>query len=120
MISPDAALIGQYAQDGAVFLKGLFAPFVEQLRAGVARNMAEPGPCAAENLKPGDTGRFFDDYCNWSRIPEFAAVVMDPGIARVAAALMVCGAPRSHLAAVSGSRHGERAASAGGLVSRGP
>ena len=77
-----------YAEHGAVLVKGLFAPFVEQLRAGIARNMAQPGPYAAENLRPGDTGRFFDDYCNWSRIPEFMAVVMDPAIARVAAALM--------------------------------
>jgi len=80
--------VADYARDGAVLIKGLFAPFLGQLREGVERNMAEPGPYAAENLKPGDTGRFFDDYCNWTRIPEFAAVVMDPRIAGVAAALM--------------------------------
>lgn len=84
----DEQSVADYAEYGAVRIKGLFAPFVEQLRAGVARNMAEPGPFAAENLRPGDTGRFFDDYCNWSRIPEFAAVVTDPAIARAAAALM--------------------------------
>ena len=81
-------LIASYARDGAVLIKGLFTPFLEQLRAGVECNMAEPGPYAAENLKAGDTGRFFDDYCNWTRIPEFAAVVLDEGIASAAAALM--------------------------------
>lgn len=80
--------VAAYACDGAVLIRGLFTPFLEQLRVGVERNLAEPGPHAAENLKPGDTGRFFDDYCNWTRIPEFAAVVTDPDIARVAAALM--------------------------------
>ena len=36
--------------------------------------MREPGPYASENLKPGEGGRFFDDYCNWQRIPEFVEV----------------------------------------------
>lgn len=80
--------VDDYARDGAVMIKGLFAPFVEQLREGIARNMAEPGPYAAENLKPGDTGRFFDDYCNWMRIREFETVVLDANIASAAALLM--------------------------------
>ena len=61
------------------------------LRAGVARNMAAPGPYAAENLKPGEGGRFFDDYCNWNRIPEFEQVIRDSAVADVAAALMAVG-----------------------------
>ena len=50
--------------------------------------MAEPGEYAAENLKPGEGGRFFDDYCNWQRIPEFTEVIMKSEAAAVAAALM--------------------------------
>ena len=64
-----------YKADGAVFLPGLFRDWVETIRAGIERNMREPGPYAAENLKPGESGRFFDDYCNWQRIPEFVEVV---------------------------------------------
>jgi len=60
----------------------------QQLRAGVARNMAEPGPYAAENLKEGEGGRFFDDYCNWTRIDEFADVIHASPAAEVAADLM--------------------------------
>lgn len=45
--------IDAYARDGVVLVKGLFKDQVEQLREGVARNMAEPGPYAAENLKEG-------------------------------------------------------------------
>ncbi|MCK0168399.1 phytanoyl-CoA dioxygenase family protein [Jannaschia sp. S6380] len=77
-----------FRRDGVVLLRGLFADHVETLRAGVTRNMAEPGPHAAENLKPGEGGRFFDDYCNWSRIPEFEAVIRDGPAARAAADLM--------------------------------
>ncbi|MWD30079.1 phytanoyl-CoA dioxygenase [Aquicoccus sp. SCR17] len=81
-------MIDAYQRDGAVLVPGLFAEEVEQLREGVARNMETPGPYAAENLKPGETGRFFDDYCNWQRIPEFEAALRHSAAAEVAAGLM--------------------------------
>ncbi|MCW1933232.1 phytanoyl-CoA dioxygenase family protein [Pararhodobacter zhoushanensis] len=77
-----------YQRDGAVVIRGLWADWVEPLRAGIARNMDEPGPYAAENLKPGEGGRFFDDYCNWERIPEFADAIRHSPVAAVAAQLM--------------------------------
>jgi ectoine hydroxylase-related dioxygenase (phytanoyl-CoA dioxygenase family) len=80
--------VDQFQRDGAVLIKGLFADFVEPLRAGIARNMAEPGPYAAENLHKGEAGRFFDDYCNWTRISEFEQVIRESPAAEVAADLM--------------------------------
>ena len=77
-----------YRRDGAVLIKGLFADWVDVLAAGVERNLAEPGPHAAENLHAGEGGRFFDDYCNWTRIPEFERVIRESEAARVAGALM--------------------------------
>ena len=77
-----------YQRDGVVLIEGLFADHVEALRGGVARNMAEPGPYAAENLKEGEAGRFFDDYCNWQRIPEFVEVIRKSEAGSVAAQLM--------------------------------
>ncbi len=71
-----------------MLLRGPFADHGETLRAGIERDMAETGAHAAENLKPGDAGRFFADYCNWTRIPEFAAVIRSSPAASVAAALM--------------------------------
>jgi len=88
MTLPDAKTIEAYRRDGAVLIKGLWTDWVEVIRDGIARNMAEPGPYASENLKPGEAGRFFDDYCNWERIPEFGRVIRDSGVAQVAAALM--------------------------------
>ncbi len=81
-------MVADYQREGAVLVKGLWADRVDLLRAGVARNMAEPGPFASENLKPGEAGRFFDDYCNWERIPEFREVIMGSDVADVAARLM--------------------------------
>ncbi|QTN36896.1 phytanoyl-CoA dioxygenase family protein [Cognatishimia activa] len=80
--------IDAFQRDGVVLIKGMFADHVETLRAGIDRNMAEPGPYAAENLKEGEAGRFFDDYCNWTRIPEFEEVIRTSAAAEVAADLM--------------------------------
>ena len=80
--------IDAFQTDGVAFIKGLFADHVDTIRAGIERNMAEPGPYAAENLKEGEGGRFFDDYCNWTRIPEFQDVVRNSPAAEVAADLM--------------------------------
>ncbi len=80
--------VDTYQRDGVVLVRGLFADHVEELRDGVARNMSEPGTYAAENLKDGESGRFFDDYCNWQRIPEFTRTVQNSPAAAVAADLM--------------------------------
>lgn len=81
-------MIEAYQRDGVALIRGLFKDHVETLRRGVERNMSEPGPYAAENLKAGETGRFFDDYCNWQRIPEFQEVIENSPAAQVAADLM--------------------------------
>nr|WP_310320501.1 phytanoyl-CoA dioxygenase family protein [Aminobacter aminovorans] len=86
LITPEH--IENYRRDGAVLIKGLFRNHVETLRKGVETNMAEPGEYAAENLKAGEGGRFFDDYCNWQRIPEFEDVIRTSSAAEVAADLM--------------------------------
>ncbi|SDI85656.1 phytanoyl-CoA dioxygenase family protein [Lutimaribacter saemankumensis] len=81
-------MIETYQRDGVVLIRGLFSDWVEELRAGVERNMDDPGPYASENEKEGETGRFFDDYCNWQRIPEFVQVIHQSPAAQVAAELM--------------------------------
>ncbi|MDA5558058.1 phytanoyl-CoA dioxygenase family protein [Shimia sp. MMG029] len=80
--------IDTYQSDGVVLIRGLFADHVDTLRAGVARNMETPGPYASNNEKAGETGRFFDDYCNWQSIPEFQQVIETSEAAEVAAKLM--------------------------------
>ncbi len=83
------AHIDDFQRDGVVLIKGLFADHVDTIRAGIERNMTDPGPYAAENLKDGEAGRFFDDYCNWTRIPEFEEVIRTSPAAEVAADLMI-------------------------------
>ncbi len=80
--------IETFQNDGVVLIRGLFADQVGLLRKGIARNMADPGPYASENFKVGESGRFFDDYCNWTRIPEFGQTIKISPVAQVASQLM--------------------------------
>ncbi len=80
--------VDAFQRDGVVLVRNLFADCVDTIRAGIEKNMGDPGPYAAENLKEGEGGRFFDDYCNWTRIPEFATAVHKSPAGEVAADLM--------------------------------
>ena len=77
-----------YRQLGAICLRGAFNQQVDLLRAGVQRNQEAPGEYFAENVIEGDDGRFWDDYCNWQRIPEFKQFITESEAARLAAQIM--------------------------------
>ena len=62
--------IDLYQDQGAILIKNIFNPWIDLLRAGFEKVLLEPGPHARENVK-NEEGRFFEDYCNWQRIPEF-------------------------------------------------
>lgn len=80
--------IERFQNDGVLLLRGVFRDWVEPLRAGVAANMASPSPFE-RTVKPADgSAWFFQDYCNWQRIAEFRAFVMESPAARLAAQLM--------------------------------
>jgi hypothetical protein len=85
-ITEDA--IVAYQRDGAVCLRGVFKDWIDVIAAGIERNMREPGRYAAESVRAGEPGSFFDDYCNWERIPEFRRIVLESPAAAIAAAVM--------------------------------
>ncbi len=82
--------IARYHEDGAVLLRGLYANWVDTLRAGLQRNLDRPMdyafPC--ESVPEGEPGRYFDSYCNWVLIPEFFEFVTRSNAASVAGQLM--------------------------------
>lgn len=80
--------IDTFHTDGVVLIRGLFSEHIDDIRAGIEQNLSEPGQYAAENLTDGEGGRFFDDYCNWSRIAPFERVIRQSPAAAVAADLM--------------------------------
>lgn len=80
------AQIDDFQRDGAIVVRGVFVDWVARMAEGVAQNMADPGEYASENAVT--EGRFFDDYCNWMRIPAFEDVVRNSPAAELAAAAM--------------------------------
>ena len=82
--------IETFQRDGVVLLRGAFTGWVERLRRGLGRCLADPGayrfPC--ESTRPGEPGRFFDNYCNWPLIPEYRDFVFRSGAASLAGQAM--------------------------------
>ena len=81
-----AQQIETFQRDGAVMLPGMLTDWMDTIRAGIDRNMDNPSQYASENAVT--EGRFFDDYVNWTRIPEFERLLRESPMAQIAAAVM--------------------------------
>jgi ectoine hydroxylase-related dioxygenase (phytanoyl-CoA dioxygenase family) len=79
-------LVDQFEKDGAVLLKRAFIDWVDQLQDGLKRNLGQPSSTARYHKGDGETP-FFNDYCNWDRIPEYRSFVFDSPAAAVVAQL---------------------------------
>ncbi len=86
----DQQTLDSWQADGVVLLKGVFTPWIDSLASGVAALMDNPSEYGhARTVIPKDgSAPFFQDYCNWSRIPEFEDFVFHSAAAEIAAALM--------------------------------
>ncbi|CAN5855224.1 phytanoyl-CoA dioxygenase family protein [soil metagenome] len=80
--------VADFQKDGVVVLRGAFADWVEPLRQGVDALMAAPSPLERTVLPADGTAPFFQDLCNWQRIPQFEDFVMQSPAAVLAAKLM--------------------------------
>ncbi len=80
--------IKDFETDGVVCLRGVFeAAWLEKLAAGLDKNFADPGPDGTMYTEKGGPGGFYDDYCNWRRIPEYRAFVLTSPAGEVAGRL---------------------------------
>jgi len=79
--------VESYKHDGAIIIRNVFKPWIDSLRTGFEKVLKNPGPHARENTNADGDGRFFEDYCNWQRIPEFINFIKkSPGAEIVAEA----------------------------------
>ena len=83
-----ADTIEAFRRDGACVLRGVFTQWVEPLRAGVARNLAEPSSDVKIYQGGNGGGRFVGDYCNWDRIAEYKDFIFNSDAAAIGKALM--------------------------------
>lgn len=78
-----------YRRDGAICLRGLFtAAEVALIERGIEANLQHPGPMAQVASRDDDPGYFFEDFCNWQRIGEYAELLRSSRIAQAAAELI--------------------------------
>lgn len=84
----DDQTVASFRNDGVTVLRGVFAQWVDTLRAGVETNINQPAPEARIYQGEAGGGRFLSDYCNWQRIPEYRQFIFNSPAAEIAAELM--------------------------------
>jgi ectoine hydroxylase-related dioxygenase (phytanoyl-CoA dioxygenase family) len=81
--------VGRFRRDGAVVLRQVFTQdWLDRLAQGIERNLRLPGPMAIHYTGEDSPGRFFGDYCNWRRIPQYRYFITRSPAAEMAARLM--------------------------------
>lgn len=76
MISPRQT--ARYRTDGVVCLRQVFdAEWIALAKAGIDRNIANPGPFFRDHTGPESAGRYLFDFWNWRDIPEFERLVFE-------------------------------------------
>ena len=83
------ATVEAFRRDGAVCVRGAFsAADLALVEAAIEQNLADPSARALVASRPDDPGRFFEDFCNWQRLPELERVVRSSPAAAIAGELM--------------------------------
>ena len=98
--------IAQYARDGVVVLRDIFAPYWRDLAArGIEYNLNHWGRRSfyydPDVPQPG----FFQDSCSWQRIPEYREYAFESPAAELAARLMDASVVNLFFLTMSWSRH---------------
>jgi ectoine hydroxylase-related dioxygenase (phytanoyl-CoA dioxygenase family) len=83
-----AETIENFHREGACVIRGAFKDWVETLQKGIARNIAEPSADVKIYTGEKGAGRFFGDYCNWDRIPEYRNFIFNSDAASIGKQLM--------------------------------
>ena len=74
--------IKDYQKDGVIIIKDIFKDWIEPLRKGFEKVLNNPSKHRRENVND-NTGRFFEDYCNWERIMEFKDCIFNSPAAQI-------------------------------------
>ena len=84
--SPITDYIDSFERDGVICMRSAFSQnWISIVEAGIERNLREPGPRAK---RYGETNGFFEDNCQWKRIPEFTEFINDSDAAMYAGELL--------------------------------
>ena len=88
MVFIDNNDIENFSRDGAILCKGIFSDWIESLRIGVDKLIANPSIRERSYIPEDGTSPFFQDLVNWNRIPEFNDFIFNSKIGYYASQLM--------------------------------
>lgn len=83
----DDTLVDAFEADGVVVLRGVFRDWIDTLARGVDAVLAAPSPLERSYQPTDGSAPFFQDFCNWQRIPEFRAFIHESPAGALVAAL---------------------------------
>ena len=75
--------IDDYQKLGVIVIKDIFKDWIETLKIGFDKVLTEPSIHGRENVITENSGRFFEDYCNWQRITEFKECIFKSHAAQI-------------------------------------
>jgi ectoine hydroxylase-related dioxygenase (phytanoyl-CoA dioxygenase family) len=81
--------IQAFDEHGVILLRNVVSE--EELRwleEGIEHNLAHPGPLAGIASRDTDPGKFFEDFCNWDRIPQYKNFLFQSDLPRISAKLL--------------------------------
>ena len=81
--------INSFQRNGVVVIRNLLdANQVEELAEAIDWNIDNPSHLGQTASRNTDPGHFFEDFCNWQRIPAYRKIIFDSDIGSIAASLM--------------------------------
>lgn len=87
LLAPE--LVAGFRRDGACCVRQAFtADEVARLADGIEWNLAHPSERGLVASRPDDPGRFFEDFCNWQRVPAYRDFLEHSKAAQIAAELI--------------------------------
>ena len=81
--------VQDYVRHGAVVMRGVLTPDeVATLARGIEHNLAHLSPLVLVASQADDPGKFVEDFCTWQDNGDYANVMQQSALPRVAAQLM--------------------------------
>ena len=91
------AVAADFQRDGACVVRGLLDEHeIARLREGVEQNLSRPSERALEGGGGAGSGRFFEDFRNWTQIAPYEEVIRGSRLGEAAARLMGTRTARLH------------------------
>ena len=84
-------ILEDFRRDGVVCLRNVFDEhWIDKIIRGIDRNVDNPSQFSETlvDQKDGQSGAYFNDYCNWRSIPDFVDFVYNSPSAEISGRLM--------------------------------